>query len=221
MHAKAAKTIFWDVDTQNDFILKDGKLAIAGAEEILENLEKLTDYARRHGIQVIASVCDHTPDDDEISEQPDFEQTYPPHCIRGTQGQQKVKQTLPQNALFIEHAAESERALRARLERHTGEVVIKKKHFDVFSNPNTATLLKVLQPDRIVVYGVALDVCDKYAIEGFLARTNAQVVFVQDAAHAIREERRPQLLDSWKKRGVQIVNSENVLREIGDRHQFP
>ena len=36
------KTIFYDVDTQNDFMKEDGALYVPGAESIKENLEKLT-----------------------------------------------------------------------------------------------------------------------------------------------------------------------------------
>ena len=166
MKGKRPRTIFWDVDTQNDFIRKDGKLPIEGAETILDNLEKLTLYARRQNIQIVASVCDHTPEDDEISSQPDFEHTYPPHCIRRTEGQRKVDQTTPRNPLFISVETAGSKELKDRIERHAGEIVIQKNHFDVFSNPSTATLLEILEPERIVVYGVALDVCNRYAGRG-------------------------------------------------------
>ena len=205
-------TIFWDEDTQNDFIKKDGKLSIEGAEAILDNLEKLTRYARQRGIQIVASVCDHTLEDDEISDQPDFEQTYPPHCIRGTEGQQNVYQTKPQNPLFITSESRREE-LKERLDRHTGEIVIKKNDFDVFSNPSTATVLEILEPDKIIVYGVALDVCVRCVVEGFLQRSQGQVILVQDATRAIREEQRAPLLADWTKRGVKIVSTEEILTE--------
>ena len=44
-------------------------------------------------------------------------------------------------------------------------VLIHKKRFDVFSNPNTERVLEAIDPARIVIYGVALDVCNRYAIE--------------------------------------------------------
>lgn len=207
------RTIFWDVDTQNDFMKKEGKLSIEGAEAILDNLAKLTQYARAQDIQVVASICDHTIGDDEISDQPDFEHTFPSHCIRGTKGQQKVEQTEPRNAFFIPHHTHSVEELKNQLMSHRGEIIIQKRHFDVFSNPLTETVLEVLQPERIVVYGVALDVCDKYAIEGFLHRSSAQIILVQDAARAIREERRSELLTDWKRRGVKIVSTKDILGE--------
>ena len=35
------------------------------------------------------------------------------------------------------------------------EYLLLKKHFDVFTNPNTEPLLEALAPDEVVVFGVA------------------------------------------------------------------
>src|SRR5262245_27951853 len=85
-----AELIFWDVDTQIDSMQPDGALYVPGAETIVGNLEQLTAYARRSKVQIVADICDHTHDDDEISDQPNFKSTYPPHCIRGTPGYEKI-----------------------------------------------------------------------------------------------------------------------------------
>ena len=45
-----AKTIFWDVDTQYDFMMRDGKLYVQGAEGIARNLKALTEFARENDI---------------------------------------------------------------------------------------------------------------------------------------------------------------------------
>lgn len=212
MKGARTRTLFWDVDTQNDFIKQEGKLPIEGAETILDNLEKLTRYARQQGIQIVASMCDHTLEDQEISEQPDFEHTYPLHCMRGTEGQRKVSQTRSQNPLFITLQKQSQKQLKARLKQHRGEIVIHKNQLDVFSNPATTTLLEILQPDRIVVFGVALDICVRHAVEAFLGHKKAEVILVQDATRAIREEARAQLLADWNRRGVRIVNTQEVIQ---------
>ena len=58
----------------------------------------------------------------------------------------------------------------------------------MFTNPNTERLLDWLDPDEIVVFGVATDVCDDAAIRGFLAR-GLKVRFVEDAASGLDDER--------------------------------
>ena len=47
--------IFWEVDVQRDFMLPDGKLYVPGAEELLPNIRKLTDAARRNEVFLVSS----------------------------------------------------------------------------------------------------------------------------------------------------------------------
>src|SRR2546425_390431 len=58
-----ARVIFWDVDTQYDFMHADGKLYVPEAERVIANLKRLTDYAHSHGIDIVlygvaTDVCD-------------------------------------------------------------------------------------------------------------------------------------------------------------------
>ena len=50
------------------------------------------------------------------------------------------------------------------------KLLLLKKSFNDFTNPNTDPLLDALDPDEIVVFGVATDVCNDAAILGFLQR---------------------------------------------------
>src|SRR6516162_1371732 len=84
------KRILWDVDTQVDFVESDGKLAVPDAEVAVPSMARLVLAARTAGIPHVASADDHELTDDEISAEPDFRETYPPHCLRGTRGAQKV-----------------------------------------------------------------------------------------------------------------------------------
>ncbi|PYO97725.1 MAG: hypothetical protein DMD61_11830 [Gemmatimonadetes bacterium] len=74
------RIIFWDVDTQYDFMHADGKLYVPEAERIVGNLKRLTDYAHAHGIRIVASADDHVTAHPEISDAPDWATTFPPHC---------------------------------------------------------------------------------------------------------------------------------------------
>lgn len=203
--------IFWDVDTQHDFMDPDGKLYVPGAEKIKPNLKRLTDYAHERQIRIVASSDDHVPGHRELSEEPDFEETFPEHCMRGTPGAEKIAETKLHEPLIIEPDPIPHQELAEKLGSHGGDVLIRKHWFDVFTNPNTDTLLEVWDPAEIVVYGVALDVCDKYAIEGFIERGIPRIHFVVDAARAIHPEKEDQLLMEWKKQDVNLVTTKQVV----------
>jgi len=209
-----SRTIFWDVDTQYDFIIPDGKLYIQGAEAILPNLEALTGFAREKSVPLLGSVDYHGLQDPEISDGPDLRDTFPPHCLVDTPGQAKVPATCPKDALWIDSRPEDKEALKQRVRQHLckgGEVFFRKQRFDVFSNPNVDTVLEAVRPDRIVVYGVALDVCDRYAIEGLLSRRRYRVALVHDATRAIRPEEGEKLVQDWASRGVSILTTDQVI----------
>jgi nicotinamidase/pyrazinamidase len=206
-----AGTIFWDVDTQVDFMVPEGKLYVPDAVAIVPNLERLSRHARENGIPRVASVDDHTLEDPEISGTPDFRETFPPHCLRGTEGQKKIAATTMRSPLVVSNRPEEAGGLRARLRGHRGEILIEKSRFDVFTNPNTLTVVDALAPETIVVYGVAQDVCDAHAIRGFLERGGSRVVFVEDAARPIDAARGRELVEEWKRRGVVVARTDDVV----------
>ncbi len=197
-------TILWDVDTQFDFMLPDGRLYVPGAEETVPAMKRLVDAARAAGIVQVASADDHELTDSEISDEPDFVTTYPPHCLRGTRGARKIPETEQADPVPLALEPVPDRYLEGR------EFLLLKKNFDVFTNPNTERLLDRLAPDEIVVFGVATDVCDDAAIRGFLDR-GLKVRFVEDAARGLDEERVAISTTSWRRRGVDFTTASEVI----------
>jgi nicotinamidase/pyrazinamidase len=202
--------VFWDVDTQRDFIEPDGQLYVPGAEELLPNLESLTRFARQRRIRVVADICDHTMEDEEISADPDFKTTFPPHCIRGTRGHEKVDATVPSNPLYLENRPYEREELQRLLAGHEGEIVIKKQALDVFSNPATAVLVDVLAPRVAVVYGVALDFCVNLVVLG-LSQRRCQVYIVSDASKPIDVKAGDECMRRWRALGVRVVTTADVV----------
>ena len=196
--------ILWDVDTQVDFMLPQGKLYVPGAEETASAMERLVRAAREAGIVHVASADDHELTDSEISEQPDYATTYPPHCLRGTRGACKIPETEQEDPVPITLEQLPERYLRGR------EFLLLKKSFDVFTNPNTGRLLDHLDPDEVVVFGVATDVCDDAAIRGFLER-GLKVRFVEDAARGLDEGRVAKCTSAWRDAGVEFTTADEVI----------
>jgi nicotinamidase/pyrazinamidase len=199
--------VLWDVDTQVDFVLPNGKLYAQGAEETVPAMKRLVDAARAAGLVHVASADDHELTDTEISESPDFRTTYPPHCLRGTRGARKIPETEQEDPVPITLELLPERYFAGR------EFLLLKKSFDVFTNPNTDRLLEHLRPDEIVVFGVATDVCDDAAIRGFLA-LGLTVRFVEDASKGLDDERVAACTAFWRENGVSFTTAAEVAESF-------
>jgi nicotinamidase/pyrazinamidase len=204
--------VFWDEDTQHDFVSPDGRLYVPGAEALRPALRALTAFAHTHDIPLVATADDHELTDPEISAEPDWVTTFPPHCMRGTPGQLKIVETTLRNPLVLEPVLHDLAQTTRRLREHRGDFLILKHELDSFSNPNTLILLNVLAPEAIVLYGLATDFCDRLAVEGLLReRPGAQLFFVNDAARAIDPERGNALVRDWTSRGVRSITTREVL----------
>ena len=197
------KRILWDVDTQVDFVHGDGKLAVPDADAAVPAMARLVEWARSAGIPHVASADDHELTDTEISETPDYATTYPPHCLRGTRGAEKVDATRQADPVPLALTEVPERWLRGR------EFLLLKKSFDVFTNPNADRLLALLEPDEVLLFGVATDVCDDAAIRGLLSRGRS-VTFVEEASRGLDAGRTATCLAAWRDAGVRFASVEDL-----------
>jgi nicotinamidase/pyrazinamidase len=205
--------IFFDVDTQHDFIAATGLLAVPGAESIRPVLRRLTEYAHAHGIRIVATADDHDLGHAEISDAPDWKKTFPPHCMRGSEGQRKIAETALHDPLVVHAVPWQETELAARVTGHAGDLLLLKPGTDIFRwNPNAALMLRALAPSRVVVYGVATDVCVVAAVDGLVRLlAPAAVVVVEDAVAALDATHGHALLREWATRGITVTNSAQLL----------
>lgn len=132
------RTVFFDVDTQIDFLFPAGALYVPGAEAIVPNIARLNRHASSSGIPLISTMDAHSENDPEFV-------WYRPHCVAGTVGQKKPESTLAAN-----------------------QIIVPKQHFDCFTAPELPGILERLQADRYVVYGVVTEICVRYAALGLL-----------------------------------------------------
>jgi nicotinamidase/pyrazinamidase len=173
-HNGFVKTVFFDVDTQLDFLFPAGALAVPGAEGIVPALGALTRFAQSRGIQIISTVDAHTEDDPEFK-------IWKPHCVAGTVGQAKTSGTMASGALMV---SSSEWGVGGAPANLPAQVIIEKHSIDAFSNPNLSSLLKSISADRYFVYGVATEHCVQKALAGLLS-TGAEIVLLEDAVCGI------------------------------------
>ena len=74
------KTIFFDIDSQLDFLYPAGALYVPGAERIVPAIARLNRLRRDRTAFRWSPPPTRTPEDD-----PEFK-VWPPHCVAGTIG---------------------------------------------------------------------------------------------------------------------------------------
>ena len=167
------KTVFFDIDTQIDFLYPAGALYVPGAETIVDNVAGLNRYAAGHEIMVVSTMDAHTEDDPEFK-------IWPHHCVAGTASQQKAARTLLDKRLLVPNRP-AELCLKG-----VQQILLEKQTLDCFSNVNLETLLERLAADRYVVYGVVTEICVRIAALGLL-ETGRQVEIVTDAVRSLTD----------------------------------
>ncbi len=209
----AAKTIFWEVDVQVDFMLPSGKLYVPGAEKIIPNINWLVEAVRSGRVFLISSADAHNPDDAELRD-------WPPHCMKGSPGADLLPEACAPRRLVIPSLAGF-----AVPEDLSGvqQVILQKNQLDVFGNLHADALLKRLKEKssprfeanpEFVVFGVATEYCVRCAADGLL-RKGRRVAIVTDAIKALDEGKGQDVLNELESRGARLVSTEEALARVG------
>jgi nicotinamidase/pyrazinamidase len=183
------KTVFFDIDTQIDFVYPSGALYVPGAEHILAVVGELN----RRAPLVISTMDAHAEDDPEF-------QLYPHHCVVGTTGQHKPAITLLDQRATIPAAASD----------GVRQWILEKQKLDCFSSPHLEPLLGQLNADRYVVYGVVTEICVRCAAFGLL-KTGKPVEIVTDAVRALNEQEVHEMFSVFTAAGGQLTTSGATL----------
>jgi len=204
------RTIFWNVDTQYDFMRSDsdycGKLPVPDAQLIEENLSKLTRHAKEKNIQVVNSGDWHTEESKEFSDEPDYKNTFPPHCLIGTKGAQFVEASRPESSYVVDWR---EDVLDTERVRNSRNVTIYKDAFDIFAgSKHSEKVVQTIDPDRAIVYGVATNVCVDFAVRGLIKR-GVDVYVATDAIKELPNLASP--LETWVEAGAKLTTTKEVL----------
>lgn len=181
---EAKRILFFDVDTQYDFINPKGKLYAKGAEKTIPNLKKLTEFADNKGIVILSTVDTHTRNDPEFKD-------FPPHCVAGTNGQRKIKQTIA---------------------KKTRQMIIKKNTIEIFTGLEPKKQVKDF--DIAYVYGIATDYCVKTACLG-LVKHGLKTYLITDAIKEISKKAGTAALKLLKRKGVIFLKTKGVISKTG------
>jgi len=202
------EVIFWDVDTQRDFMLPDGKLYVPGAEKLIPSLKSLTDQARRGRVFLVSDACVHAPNDPEF-------QRFPPHCVRGTAGAEMIPETVARRLLILPNRREAK--VPEDLTPYE-QVILEKQTLDVFDNPLTDVVLDRLKKftdldARFFVFGVVTEHRVRCVAKGLLAR-GRRVSLVEDAIQTLKTVDGTGALAEMKSLGAKTITTRQAIDSV-------
>lgn len=190
-------TVFFDIDTQIDFVYPAGALYVPGAERILSAVARLNRFAAENAVPLISTTDAHAEDDPEFRH-------WPPHCVAGTLGQRKPEATLLPRRVVVP-STPGDYPIGGAM-----QIILEKQALDCFSNPNLPTVVERLGAARCVVYGVVTEYCVRCAALGLLA-FRKPVELVTDAIQTLREEDGRRTIDEVLAAGGRLITVEQVL----------
>lgn len=195
------KTAFWDVNTQVDFMLPEGRLYVRGAEKLRPNLRRLYAAARKARIPVVAVVDAHTPDQAKF-------QDWPEHCLVGTEGQAKLPETLLPRRRILRFDDREAPPLRPGI-----QLVLEKIHMDAFTHPCARPIVEASGIERWIVFGVMTDYGVRLSALGLL-KLGRKVTVVTDAVQGWSPESSRQAVIEMQAAGVDFRTTAAVLRSF-------
>ncbi|MBV8053580.1 MAG: cysteine hydrolase [Acidobacteriaceae bacterium] len=194
--------IFWEVDTQKDFMLPGGKLYVPGAEKLLPNIRKLTQAARDGRVFLVSHGCFHAPDDPEF-------QIFPPHCVKGTEGSEYIPEALAGKVYRVSN--DSSATLPPDLFQYQ-QVLLEKQTLDIFQSRHADDLVKLFPRDaQFVVFGVVTEYCVAFAAKGLLQRGH-RVSIVKDAIETLKPEDAQNMIAELTRLGANFITTDQALQ---------
>jgi nicotinamidase/pyrazinamidase len=178
------------VDVQNDFC-EGGSLAVAGGTAVAQ---KVTDLLVEHDYaHVVATKDYHIDPGDHFSDNPDFKDSWPPHCVVGTPG---VEFAPALNPVVIEAVF------------HKGHYSAAYSGFEGFlTDDGTTTLedwLRARGVDAVDVVGIATDYCVKAtAADAVAAGFNTRVLL--DLTAGVAATSTAEAVESLRAAGVMVA----------------
>jgi len=200
-HTHKSGVVFWEVDTQADFMLPGGKLYVPGAEKRVPNMRRLVDVARAGKVFLISSADQHAPNDLEFAR-------FPPHCVKGTSGSEILAELKAPKIMSVPN--DKNFSIPANLDE-IQQIVLEKQTLDVFDNPNTEKILRRFPVDQeYVIFGVVTEFCVRLAAKGLLDR-GRRVAIVADAIETLDANEAQRTLEELAGRGARLITTDQAL----------
>jgi nicotinamidase/pyrazinamidase len=193
--------VFWEVDTQADFMLPGGNLYVPGAERLLPNIRRLTDAARQNKVFLVSHGCFHTKND------PEFE-TFPPHCVKGTPGSAYVPEALTDKVIEVPNDPNAK--IPSDLSPYQ-QILLEKQTLDIFESRHAEELvIRLGENPEFIVFGVVTEYCVRFAAKGLLDR-GRRVSVVQDAIETLKAEDGKRTVEELQALGAKFITTDQAL----------
>lgn len=189
--------VFFDIDTQIDFLYPGGALYVPGAEKLVRGIAALNHWAAAQGHLLVSSTDAHSENDPEFA-------VWPPHCVTGTIGQTKPASTLLDERVVMPHGSTATDFGGAK------QVIVEKVSTVFLHGENFQALLRAVPADRFVVYGVVTEVCVKDAAFGLL-KTGKPVEIVSDAVEGLSQDAVKKMYAEFVAAGGSLTTAAHLL----------
>ena len=170
------------IDMVNDFIRQGKELEVPKGREIIPNIQKIINKARKKNIPIIYSKDTHKENDPEFN-------NWPSHSLEGTEGSEVIKE----------------------LEPNPEDIIIEKKKFSSFRGTKLDERLKELEVDEIILVGVLSDICILHtAIDAYYR--DYGIMVPEDCVATVSDEKQQFALNHIKNvLGYEVTNSEKLF----------
>jgi nicotinamidase/pyrazinamidase len=199
--------VFWEVDTQKDFMLPGGKLYVPGAEKLLPNIKRLTNAASRGQVFLVSHGCYHKKDDPEFA-------TFPPHCVKGSSGAEFVPEALTDKVISVPN--EPQATIPDNFFSYH-QILLEKQTLNIFESLHADELVKRFDDDiEFVVFGVVTEFCVRFAAKGLLDR-GRRVCVVQDAIETLNPQDGRRAISELQDNGARFIPTAQALDLLDSR----
>lgn len=208
------------IDIQNGFMPIEvegdgrGELPVTGGPEIIAPVNKLIGAYAAKGALIFTTQDWHPVGTAHFSDTPNYDTNWPEHCVADTQGAMIDERVdLPDSAVQFIKGFEL---------LTDGEDDTSYSGYNGIEVPTGVGLPERLKADaieQVTVVGLALDYCVAATALDIRRKMGIAVRVAIDATRGISEERTKGILEEFAEAGVQLVTSDDVIRELEIGHE--
>lgn len=196
--------ILLDIETQRDFFLPAGCCYTPPAADARKNIYRLFDWAKTNDQPVVSTVlrlpAGHLGPLADV-----------PHCIEGTAGERKLSKTLLSN--YCNLGIRNSTDLPPDLLNEHRQVIIEKRHTDIFSHARAERLITELQGQPgFILCGAGVHAGIVEAAVGLRSR-GFPVILPTDAVVTLDDPRCDYAFQRMEAKGVLFVKTSDVTAQ--------